>query len=287
MTDIIAKEYRDFNKFSSDNINNFLDAKPFPYIELDNFFDENFLNQILDSFPKMSENKHNYNINSKAEVKLAIGTPEKIPGKINSFIEYLNSYFFLDFLQKLTGIKQRLIPDPYLFGAGLHEIKKGGILKVHTDFNKHPFKKLDRRINILIYLNKKWKKKYGGNLELWNKNMKKCEKKIRPTFNTMVIFSTNDFTNHGHPNPLNCPIKMSRKSLATYYFSRGRPNNEISEIVSKNTTVFKNRKGIKNDVSISDNKLRSYVRNLKFFKNLKDFEKKYLRTGKSRQKREN
>ena len=41
------------------------------------------------------------------------------------------------------------------------------------------------------------------------------------------------------------------------------------------------------DVSISDNKLRSYVRNLKFFKNLKNFEKKYLRTGKSRQKREN
>ena len=38
---------------------------------------------------------------------------------------------------------------------------------------------------------------------------------------------------------------------------------------------------------ISDNKLRSYVRNLKFFKNLKNFEKKYLRTGKSRQKREN
>ena len=127
MADIIAKKYKDTNKFSLENSNNFLEAKPFPYIELENFFDEDYLNQILDSFPKMSENKHDFNMNTKAEVKLAIGSPEKIPNKINSFIEYLNSYFFLDFLQKLTGIKQRLIPDPYLFGAGLHEIKKGGL----------------------------------------------------------------------------------------------------------------------------------------------------------------
>ena len=117
--------------------------------------------------------------------------------------------------------------------------------------------------------------------------MKKCEKKIRPIFNTMVIFSTNDFTNHGHPNPLNCPIKMSRKSLATYYFSRGRPANEIFKSVNKNTTIFKNRKGLKNDVLINENKLKSFARNLKFFQNLKNFEKKYLRTGKSQKKRKN
>ena len=69
-------------------------------------------------------------------------------------------------------------------------------------------------------MNKNWKKNYGGNLELWNKSMDKCIKKIAPNFNTMVIFSTNDFTNHGHPNPLKCPKNMSRKSVATYYFSR-------------------------------------------------------------------
>ena len=106
-------------------------------------------------------------------------------------------------------------------GGGLHEIKKGGVLKVHTDFNKHPFKNLDRRINVLIYLNKNWKKNYGGDLEFWDEKMKKCQKKIQPKFNTMVIFSTNDHTNHGHPNLLKCPKHISRKSIATYYFSKG------------------------------------------------------------------
>ena len=50
--------------------------------------------------------------------------------------------------------------------------------------------KLDRRLNILIYLNRNWESSYGGSLELWGKNMKKCEKTIIPTFNKTVIFST-------------------------------------------------------------------------------------------------
>ena len=83
---------------------------------------------------------------------------------------------------------------------------------------------MDRRVNLLLYLNKNWLDSYGGCLELWDKEMTKCVKKIKPEFNTMVIFNTNDFSNHGHPDPLNCPINLSRKSIATYYFSKGRYN---------------------------------------------------------------
>ena len=61
---------------------------------------------------------------------------------------------FLEFLQSLTGIELSLIPDPYFWGGGLHEIKKGGFLKIHADFNIHPRLKLNRRINLLIYRGK-------------------------------------------------------------------------------------------------------------------------------------
>ena len=94
MIDIIGSKYKDFKTFSSKNKNIFLESKPFPYIELDSFFNEDYLNQILDSFPKMSEDKHDFKMSTKAEVKLAIGSPEKIPNRINSFIEYLNSIFW-------------------------------------------------------------------------------------------------------------------------------------------------------------------------------------------------
>ena len=62
----------------------------------------------------------------------------------------------------MTGIKETLIPDPYLIGGGLHELKENGYLNIHSDFNLHPTMKLDRRLNILIYLNKNWQDNYGG-----------------------------------------------------------------------------------------------------------------------------
>tara|TARA_B100001059_G_C17762049_1_gene543436 strand:- start:255 stop:1073 length:819 start_codon:yes stop_codon:yes gene_type:complete len=267
MVNIIAEKYKDFKKFYPENKNNFLEAKPFPYIELNNFFNEDYLNQILDNFPKMSENKHDFKRNTKAEVKLGIGSPEKIPKKINLFIEYLNSYFFLDFLQKLTGIKQRLIPDPYLFGAGLHEIKKGGFLKIHSDFNVHPQLNLNRRLNLLLYLNKDWKEEWGGHLELWDRDMKSCKVKISPNFNKLVIFNTTDYSFHGHPNPLACPEDVTRKSLALYYYTNGRPSNEINPALGESgqTTLYQKREGFEDD----------FVRNRIEFKKI--FGKFYIR----------
>ncbi|RDC55896.1 2OG-Fe(II) oxygenase [Pedobacter chinensis] len=151
----------------------------------------------------------------------------------------------LKFLQTLTGIDEPLIPDPYFEGGGYHEIKPGGVLKIHTDFSTNSITKLDRRINLLIYLNKDWEESYGGHFELWSKDMIKCERKILPTFNTVAIFSTIPLSHHGHPNPLTCPPDRSRKSLALYYYSNGRPANEISE---DKLTTFKGRKDVGRDV---------------------------------------
>ena len=141
---------------------------------------------------------------------------------------------------------------------------------------------MDRRVNVLVYLNKNWKDSYGGHLELWNKNMSSCEKKILPSFNTMAIFSTTDFSNHGHPDPLNCPKDMSRKSIALYYFSSGRPKEEIKEIQGKNRTNFKGRIGIKNDADEIKENFKNFFRKFKLYQFLKNIEKKYIRRGKNK-----
>jgi Rps23 Pro-64 3,4-dihydroxylase Tpa1-like proline 4-hydroxylase len=176
----------------------------------------------------------------------------------------LNSAAFLQFLQILTGIKEPLIGDPYLAGGGMHEIKKGGFLKVHADFNKHPELKLDRRINVLVYLNKDWKEEYGGYFELWDKSMSNCEKKIAPIFNKMVIFSTTDYSYHGHPDPLTCPEDRSRKSLALYYYSNGRPVGEINKDNESHGTLFVARKNNKDDKEAfkSDKTWKTMVRRI-------------------------
>ncbi|NJM87615.1 MAG: 2OG-Fe(II) oxygenase [Hydrococcus sp. RU_2_2] len=149
----------------------------------------------------------------------------------------MNGATFVNFLEKLTGI-EGIIPDPHLVGGGLHQIERGGYLKIHVDFNKHGKLNLDRRLNLLLYLNKNWQEEYGGNLELWDRDMIKCQKKILPIFNRCVIFSTTDFSYHGHPEPLTCPEGRTRKSLALYYYSNGRPPEEVS---NGHSTVFRAR----------------------------------------------
>src|SRR5206468_2179145 len=97
-----------------------------------------------------------------------------------------------------TGIPG-LMPDPYFEGGGLHETKRGGHLGIHADFNIHSQLKVERRLNLLIYLNENWDKTFGGELELWNKDMKECAVRVAPIFGRAVIFNTDLDSFHGHP----------------------------------------------------------------------------------------
>jgi len=284
---ILSKNFYDLESYIRKKKYIYQSGKPYPHIVIKNYFDKNFLSKVLDEFPNLSKISSSKNYNNKNEIKFSNNKKKNFKKNTKILFKFLNSKLFLNFVQNLASINEKLLPDFELNGGGLHEIKRGGVLKIHTDFNKHPYKNIDRRINVLIYLNKQWKKNYGGNLELWNKSMKKCVKKIAPNFNTMVIFSTNDFTNHGHPNPLKCPETISRKSIATYYFSKGRPLKEILKVRKKNTTNFKNRYGDKNDVFIKKEYLKNFFRKFNFYHDLKNLEKKYLRTGNSKIKRKN
>jgi len=284
---IINDKLKDVEKFIFQNKEKFVNANPFPFIIIEDFFSNEFLNEVLNQFPNLSEQKKTTNYDNKNEVKFANNQYKNFPSNIKKLFDFLNSDFFLNFLQDITNIKEKLIPDFELNGGGLHEIKKGGLLKIHSDFNKHPNLDLDRRLNVLIYLNKDWKEEYGGHLEFWDKEMTSCREKVLPIFNKMVIFSTTDNSNHGHPDPLNCPNNMSRKSIATYYYTKGRPINEIDKMFSKNTTYFKDRLGQNNETDQNSGTLKRFLRSLNIYQNIKKLEKKILRTGRSKKKREN
>ncbi|MBV8742952.1 MAG: 2OG-Fe(II) oxygenase, partial [Sinobacteraceae bacterium] len=211
-------------------------AKPFPHVVFDNFFDPALLDQVLTEFPLPGAIKWQ-KFDNEQEIKLASAAEASFGPMTRLFLYHLNSVTFLNFLSGVTGI-DNLIPDPHFEGGGLHQIVRGGKLGVHADFNRHRAFGLDRRLNLLVYLNKNWQESYGGHLELWDTAMTRCEAKVLPVFNRVMLFGTTDFTYHGHPNALQCPEGMTRKSLALYYFSNGRPAEEIS---GEHSTLFRAR----------------------------------------------
>lgn len=220
-------------------------ANPFPHGSIDDFIDEDLLNKVLEEFPDLDKKPDQIYYKNPNEDKHATKGDELFGPNTKKLVEYLNSQEFRDFLNKLTGIKEPLLADPYYEGGGFHQIKKGGFLKIHVDFHKHRKLDLHRRLNLLIYLNKDWDESYGGHFELWEKDMSKCAVKILPVFNRMAMFSTTGQSWHGHPDPLTCPDDRSRKSLALYYYTEERPDDEVQgKDKGRVTTTFAERKGI-------------------------------------------
>jgi len=214
----------------------YVNAQPFPHAVCDDFFDPALLEQVLSEFPAPGEIPW-HRFDNEREIKLASAAESTFGPITRIFLYHLNSITFLEFLSRLTGVPD-LISDPSFGGGGLHQIVRGGRLGIHADFNRHTRFGLDRRLNLLIYLNRDWREEYGGYLELWSRDMTHCEAKILPVFNRVVIFSTTDFAYHGHPDPLACPEGMARKSLALYYYTNGRPADEVS---GTHTTLFRPR----------------------------------------------
>lgn len=212
-------------------------GRPFPHIAMDHLFEDSLLEGILEEFPARGDKSWRHFENAQ-EKKAGFDYKAEVGHRLRDFLYFLNSAATLEFLEKLTGI-DGLIPDPYFGGAGPHQSPSGGYLKIHADFNWHPKMKLDRRVNLLIYLNKDWRDEYGGHLELWDRDMTTCEQKILPVFNRTVVFNTTDFSYHGHPTPMACPETMTRKSISMYYYTNGRPDDERSD---PHDTIFKKRR---------------------------------------------
>jgi hypothetical protein len=203
-------------------------AQPFPHAVIDGLVPDAVLDRVVDEFPEPNGQWRRFD--DLRQKKFGGGVTELDLGPtIRNVLAEFNSWAFLQFLQKLTGIAEPLIPDPYYRGGGLHQILPGGYLKVHADFNKHPDFGLDRRVNVLLYLNREWQPEWGGQLELWDASMTQAQQRIDPVFNRMVIFTITDTAFHGHPDPLGCPEGHARRSLAFYYYSNGRPEPERSE----------------------------------------------------------
>jgi len=202
----------------------FVTAEPFPYAVFDGMLPDDLLERVLAEFPAESDDRW-FRFDHARSHKLAMNKESDIGIATRQLLAQFNSAVFVRFLETLTGA-EGLIPDPHLEGGGLHQIESGGFLKIHTDFNVHPDWELDRRINVILYLNRGWDASWGGQLELWNVAMTAC-RTIEPVFNR--VLETSDTSKHGHPDPLASPPGVARRSLALYYYSNGRPGAERFE----------------------------------------------------------
>ena len=231
------------NTIELNNIN-YLNT-PFPHCVIDNFFATDIANKLHENINSLKLKDANTKFTNKKSSheynKFAFSGIEKLPLLLKNTFMYLNSKEFIAKIEKLTGISDLVYGDLKLRGAGVHIIKNNGFLGMHTDFNtyNHPtYGKLDRRINLLIYMNKDWKSEYKGDLLIYHPDNISEVKRTQPIFNRCVIFNTTNKSIHGHPEPLCVPKDLYRKSIAVYYYTKNKNGKVDFEGDSKHSTLW-------------------------------------------------
>ena len=193
----------------------YVESDPFPYVIIENFLNINLANEISELFPEDINEYHHYN--NPIEVKYTYDNISKLDPKLQSVFYILSTDYISKYFSDITNIKLEV--DPYLNGAGLHKMPRNGRLGIHLDYEKHPILNKQRRLNIILYLNKEWKEEWNGDSELWNEDYSECKVRSYPVFNRAIIFRTDEISWHGVSEKILCPEGMYRQSIAYYYLS--------------------------------------------------------------------
>lgn len=188
---------------------------PCKHIVLDDFFTPRVAAELFENFPSLESLKvvrKSLNENKREDYHF-----ERWHPTFSEVRDLLITEAMGEWMSKVTGI-DGLFTNTDPLGQGIHQGGVGSFLDVHIDVNVNVAKKLWRRINLLVYLNRDWKPEYGGDVELWNKDMTECVVKYPPLYNKAVIFLTDENSPHGY-SKLNIPEGESRKSYYAYFFT--------------------------------------------------------------------
>ncbi len=193
----------------------FLNAKPFPHIAIDNFLTPEGAEKLYATaanpdpkykIPDPVFSKNRYQFPHFKEISEA-------------FAEYHKDVTSKRFAEIISYIvDEEVFFDKGFHGGGLHLGTENAHLDMHADFNYHPkHENWFRQLNLLLYLNKDWRPEYGGSLKL--EDARTGEKtEVEPLFNRLAIMHCRGYTLHGY-DTLHFPEGKYRTSIATYAYS--------------------------------------------------------------------
>ncbi|WP_158101012.1 2OG-Fe(II) oxygenase [Variovorax sp. JS1663] len=193
-----------------------MSAAPFPHLVLENIFNPALLELVVEEFDTQPDNwtevKSRYESTRRSVLGPTLGPATQL------YFDIIHSGWFIDWLSSLTGVPY-LLPDPKLFGGGLHESRTGATFAVHRDFNRHRHLGLKNEMVFITYLNKGWDPDWGSGLELWDKKHDRCVTTVQPEFGRTILLPHGPISYHGHTKPLQAPDDRPRRSVAAYYYS--------------------------------------------------------------------
>ena len=217
------------NLIRNSGSNGTLTVKPFKHIIIDEFLPISVAENLLSAFPSSDDQSWERTNDAGIEIKARSNWTSEfdIPEGIVDILRIFNSAPILLAISEALKIP-KLMSDPYYAGGGLNLSEQNGLLDVHVDGNYHDASGMNRRVNLLYYLNPNWQPKWGGEFGVYDDDGRTLVKAVEPLMNRCVIFDTHDTSYHGLPNPIKFPKDDPRRSILLYYYTVApRPGHNV------------------------------------------------------------
>ena len=185
------------------------------YLAIDNLLPENIAKEIYSKFPSLDEMRY---MSSFRENKFTSKNFDNHEPILTDITFALQDPEVLSQVEKITNISNQT-SDPTLYAGGLSAMTKNNFLSPHIDNSHNSNKEQYRTLNLLYYVTPEWELENGGNLQLWDLNLKN-NVTIHSKFNRLVLMETTPTSWHG-VNKVN--LDRSRFCVSNYYFSPNSP----------------------------------------------------------------
>jgi Rps23 Pro-64 3,4-dihydroxylase Tpa1-like proline 4-hydroxylase len=220
------------------------------YCFVDDLLPEKTAQSIYDVFPDVDSMRL---MKSFREQKYTSKSFEKFNPLMGDITFAIQDPRVVAVIERITGIKNQ-IPDEHLYAGGLSVMGRDHFLGPHID-NSHDSDRIYyRTLNLLYYVSPDWKRENGGNLELWDKSVRR-HVTIDSKFNRLAIMETNPWSWHSVSK---IGVERLRYCISNYYFSAVSPIGRDYF----NVTSFSARpeQKVRRALAWVDNRLRQAVR---------------------------
>lgn len=184
------KENFAFNLPDIDSLtNSFWKAKPFPFVVIDNFLNEDDFKILSDSVLEFASTP-DYEFKNNIEGGKSIYSNNNSPELVQKFVNTVSSDSFITKLCSMTGAQDIIslveLSDEHDAFRYFHEMKDGGILGAHVDHSM--IKDNVHFLNSLFYITPEWSEKWGGSTQFYKYYGLKFSTEVEYKPNRLILF---------------------------------------------------------------------------------------------------
>ena len=185
------------------------------YCAIDDLLPEAVVRQIHERFP---EPQFMRQMDSFREKKYTSKSFDKLDPLLADITFAVQDPRVLVVVERITGLKEQ-IPDSSLYAGGLSAMTQGHFLGPHIDNSHEASRRYYRTLNLLYYVSPDWTLENGGNLELWDMQVRQSAT-IVSKFNRLALMETTPTSWHSVSQ---VAVDRTRCCVSNYYFSPRSP----------------------------------------------------------------